>query len=291
MGKLKYFLMIALAGAAMSPTVRAGVLATDGFETYNTGQLANVSGDAPSGGTGVWNGPWQVDATKLDWVNVVDRSMTYDNGSVHVNGGNHAVVLTPNIGGGVLPLSRQFDDQTGDSLYMSFLLQVPTFTDNEFLQFGFENQSPTPDNNIRISGGIEKEGSPKFFVREKTSSSSDKYGEALVRTATYFVVLKISKTASNFDQVQLFVNPDSGVEADQLSITSTTSGDVGWGNAKNWLFRTARADDAGEFFYVDQFTLGDTFASVVPVPEPTTGVLMLLGLGGLMMWPRRKNCA
>ncbi len=106
---MKYWkmFMTLVASAAFTAPTWGGVLASDGFESYSTGQLTNAGGNAPAGGTGIWTTPWQSPTNLVQWTNVVSRSMSYNNGSIHLNGGAQALEITPkndNIATAQIPL-------------------------------------------------------------------------------------------------------------------------------------------------------------------------------------------
>ena len=84
---------IALTVTLAAPSVQADILATDGFESYSTGNLDDGSG-VPYGGTG-WNGSWAVYSNWRSNIQVVDRAMSYSNGSINVSGGSQALLLSP----------------------------------------------------------------------------------------------------------------------------------------------------------------------------------------------------
>jgi hypothetical protein len=271
-------------------TARANILATDNFESYAVGNLEDGGGNVPNGGSG-WANPWEVADSWRDGVQVVNHAMNYSNGSVSINSGSQALqVDVPNTTTAV-PLARQFAGQTG-TLYMSFLLEAPTISDNiapnstdDFFQFGFDTNGVGASNNTRASGGIADDASQqKFFTRDGTQAADSVFGPVVNPTTTYLLVLKIEKNGSSYDEITLFINPDSTDENTQTS-TVVATGASTLVTPSFFLFRFAR-HEVVDSYYLDRFRLGTDFESVV-IPEPAT--LVLLGLGALSMMRRRRG--
>ncbi len=174
---------------------------------------------------------------------------------------------------------------------MSYLLDVPTVsgTDNTFFQGGFGN---APATSPLMSSLIQNNSSSQsaFFVR--TGSATGAAGELASNSTTYLLVLEINKSGSqpnapttyDYTDVKLFINPTSNVEANQ---TAMAMGNYhgGMDAASDWIFRTARLV-WGDHFYVDNMTLGTTFADVVPEPA---SIISLMGIGGLALLRRRRG--
>ncbi len=281
--QVKQILAATVAVMAIGAAARGSVIATDNFED------AAVTSDLTSGaGTGAgWNGAWsQIQST----ITLVSRSMTYDGGSVHVDGGNKALRISPSANdiNAYLALSRPIASQTG-TVYLSFLLQAPSHASDNFFQVGLQSDVSTP----HVSAYIQKNSSAQqVFVAGANiwpNSINSVSSVVLDQTETYFVVLKASKSgnpASNYDQVSLYVNPTSDVELSQTPVAEVT-GDSGISSLSNLMVRYARIQNPPNYYYMDNFTVGSDFASVVPTPEP--GSALLLGLGGLMMLKRRRR--
>lgn len=276
-----------LAALAVPAGASAALIAEDGFESYSIGNLEDGDGVVPAGGSGNWNGTWDVLNTDRSAVQVVSRSMMYSNGSVTVNGGARALRLTPsNDASSAIYVSRLFQSQgSSGPVYLSFLLENPTVENptDDFFQVGLDSSVVNP----RTSTGIADNSSdaPRLFARTTTSSSTTTFGASNIDASTiYLVVMKISDgptTGSNFDLVEVFVNPSSTVEG---APSFARSGSSGINSVAALIFRTAR-HEGGDSYYVDQIRIASTFEQAV-IPEPAS--FGLLAGAGLLL--RRRRC-
>lgn len=292
---MQYMLIAAttLTALAIGTSAQAALIASDGFEE------ATARDDLKNGaGTGSgWNGPWVFHGGSQSNFDLVDRSMSYSNGQVQVSGGQKALKLVPGVSTIHQPFTRALPTQT-DTVYMSFLLHAPTATpidnndtqsaNDDFFQFGFMNSTENPT----ASGGIQSKGGDtggQQFLFSRYGTQGAVFANQSVNTETdYFLILKISKVNSSatYNAVQLFINPFSNVETEQTTVLSSF-GETGLSSITQWVFRVARTD-LDDAFYMDEFRLGTDFASVVPIPEPAT--LSLVGIAGLALLRRRREC-
>lgn len=291
---MQYMLTAAttLTALAIGTSAQAALIASDGFE-----EAVARSDLTSSPGTGSgWNGPWAFHGGASSDFALVDRSMSYANGSVQVNGGQKALKLTPGESAILQPLSRSLPAQT-ETVYMSFLLHAPTATpidnnatqtaNDDFFQFGFMDSVTNPT----ASGGIQSKGGDtggQQFLFSRYGSTGGVFANQSVNTETdYFLILKISKVNSSatYNAVQLFINPFSNDESEQTTVVSSW-GNTGLASISQWVFRVARTD-LDDAYYMDEFRFGTDFASVVPIPEPST--LSLVGIAGLALLRRRRE--
>lgn len=269
-----------VAALAITTSAQAAIVSSDSFESASS--AADLT-TAPGTGSG-WSAPWNFAGLTDSSIAVGNRNMSYSNGSVQVDGGQKALEIKPGTATGVA-LSRPFANQT-ETLYLSFLFQAPTSSNgNEFFQFGLHNSIDNPT----VSGGIQRNTSDAnrqtFFSR--TGTGQHTFADSPIDPqAVYFVVLKISKsgTSSTYNNADLFINPTSSIESEQSSVHHSVGGTVT--GVSNLIFRVAR-NSTDNIYYLDEFTLGSDFASVVPIPEPAS--LSMLVLSGFMLLNRRTR--
>ena len=98
-------------------------------------------------------------------------------------------------------------------------------------------------------------------------------------------VFKAEKSATNYDSISLFVNPDSLTEPGTASAVSSV--DSGLSSLDNFVSRSA-FHELNDAFQLDHIQIGTQWGDVVaPVPEPTT---LLLALLALVAAPLRMRC-
>jgi hypothetical protein len=240
----------------------AALVAYEGFESYTASTA--LSGD--SGGTG-WTANWAA----IAGVNVKAATLSYSNGSVVVSGGS--------LSGGVddatnatSAASRSVTAQTG-TLYMSLLMAMPAgLSTDDFVHFMFNDDTVNTN-----SGGFGKISTTtiKLGARIGTGNGGTTTDSTvdLTGTDTFFLVGKISKVASaTYNRLDLYINPSSLTEP--VTADAVRSADSTISTISFFSLRTANLDAADRVQF-DELRLGTTFADVVP--EPATGVLMMLG--------------
>jgi hypothetical protein len=240
----------------------AALVAYEDFESYAAGTA--LSGD--SGGTG-WTANWAA----VSGVNAKAATLSYSNGSVVVAGGS--------LSGGVddatnntSAASRSFAAQTG-TVYMSLLMAMPVGLDSDdFIHFMFNNDTVNTN-----SGGFGKinQTDTRLGARIGTGNGGGTTNSTVsfTGTDTFFLVGKISKVAStNYNRLDFYINPSSQTEPGTANAVS--SADSGISTISFFSMRTVSLE-ALDRVQFDELRFGTTFADVVP--EPTTGVLMMLG--------------
>lgn len=272
---------------------RAATVAYDSFESYTAGTQLE-SGTNGAGGTGLdggtgFNSAYNVDNAYKTLVKIESQSLTYNNGSIHINGGSKALAFTANATSPVAPLiNRGFTSQSASPLYFSFLFRAsnPTTNDDDFVQVGFSNLSTgEPRASIGITGSNDT-SPPKFFARarEGTMNESQLTSPTLIPSTTYLMVGRISKTggSSTYNTLDLYLNPSTLTLPVSASVTATTAinSSSSSSSLSNLLIRTARLN-GNETFYVDNFNIGTTYADVVP--EPAALLTLTAAAGGLML--------
>lgn len=249
-----------LAGAAS-----AALIASDDFEGYTPGGL-----NALNGGTG-WGGAWSANPE----VSVVTNTLSYSSGTVSLNGGSQALQFVPNEGGSAINdgiISRALGSSQTGTVYFSMLFQDsinPNLPDNDFIQWGFDTGTGNPNASIMRRNGT--------FQSRSTTTTSNSEDSTITSTvgSTYLLVFKATKSGANYDSISLFVNPDSQTEPGTPDAEATANS--GLSSFDNFLARSAFHED-GDSFLIDELTIATTFAEVVPIPEPSSALLGLLGL-------------
>ena len=106
----------------------------------------------------------------------------------------------------------------------------------------------------------------------------------MASTSTTFLVYRITFGTLN-DTIDLFVNPTLGGALPAApNATLTTADNTFFPNA----FNRIRVQSGDQAFTVDELRIGQSFADVAPVPEPSA-TLALLGAGALFMGRRRRS--
>ena len=101
---------------------------------------------------------------------------------------------------------------------------------------------------------------------------------------TYLLVARIlwGAGAGGTETVSLFVNPALGL----TPVTADASRDI---NMATNIDKVRIAGASGVNYTFDEIRIGDSFASVTPVPEASTSTALLLGLASLAFRRRRSS--
>lgn len=277
-------LVAAVAAALSGGVTQAALIATESFEDYAPGDGL----DGKSGGSGSWSGSWSA-ASGAANTSVVSGGLSFSSGDVAHNGGSVALQTqygSEDITDGLY--HRPLPTQT-DTLYMSLLFR-DTVNDDEtgsgdlggaddFVQWGFDNNTDNPNASIlRRNGALQ--------ARSGTTNGDDSGFNAMVGQ-TFLLVFKAEKStgATEYDEVSLFVNPNSTVEPGTPD--ALDSGDSGVSSVSNFVARSAFHED-GDTFVIDDIRIGTTFGDVV-VPEPSALVLAVLASLALFLATRRRG--
>lgn len=260
-----------------SGSAQAALIAYEGFEQYSSGPLAgNNQGTGWSGSQSAW--------AAVSGLNVGANNLSYNNGIVSVNGGNNVarVLVTSDS---TSAASRSFAEQTG-TVYFSFLFRANagTVDANDFISFMMNN-----DATVTNSAGIGKPTNTNTFLgaRIGTVNGGDTTNSSTTFLAgtTYFLVGSVSKVSgsTDYNRVQLYINPSSNIEPGTASATDNAAG--GFSTISYFTLRTLTLDSDDDYQF-DELRIGTTFASVVPIPEPSTWVIFTAGASLLFGWRR-----
>lgn len=247
-------LAVAFIGLATLP---AQILLNETF-SYPDGPLTNVSGQA-----------WVIHSGTID---------------LNVSGGA-AFIDQNDTTGGRQDVNRQlssgFDPATDNTtkIYGSFTINyssLPVTGDSDGSYFAHLRSSTANEFYSRI-GSSTSGAAPGTFrlavVNEAWNvANSIEYGVDLQLNTTYRVVFRLDLAT---DQTTLWVNP---TDESSLSVTATDAFTyAGTINAFALRQGTSGTGAPGDLF-VDDLLVGQTFADVTTVPEPSTYALMGIGL-------------
>ncbi len=258
----------ALIFLALSSAASAALTAYDGFDYGDTG--GDLTGK--NGGTG-WGGAYTASAS----VNSAIYSTT---------GLNYTGLAT--TGG-----ASNTNDGTG-STTISFRDTAATYSSGETWVSFLVQQNGTPD--FSLFAGISlynsvgdaevafaSHNSEEWRILElNVTGGTTQTGVSIAQDTTYLLVAQIAwgaSTTSGNETVSLWVNPTIGgslgtANAEALDVDMTDFNKI----------RIA-GQDAVDYTF-DEIRIGDSFASVTPVPEPSA---MLLGSFGLLALFRRRR--
>ena len=281
-----------------SGPVFATIVATDKYDAgYSAGtQVEANDGTSINGGFGFTS--QSIDDAFRANVTTSTQNLLYSSGELLIDGGPLALTLAGVGGVGANSnnlVSRSFDPQSG-TVYFSFLLRTTNLSsEDDFIQLGLSDVT-TAEPKISIGAAEATSGTPPmlFFVRVPTGTGNQAFTSSpqikFEANTTYFLVGKASKTVAGggYNQIDLFLNPSTlteGTPTISKNVASATMTGV-----SNLIVRTARMESTDQY-YVDDVTIGTTYADVVQVPEPTTPLLVVSAfvLLGLRRGPRRAR--
>lgn len=283
------FLACTAAVAAMSVgTVTMAAVAVEDFN-YNTGALGTANG-----GTG-----WQ-----SSWGNTYGSDVVGGSAGASVVSGNLTNTANPytpvgnsiTIGGGTnfrkFSSTLRIARDSNDTLYFSMMVKPTAIgtssgqvlqikdTGNAFshAEFGFNTSSQWA-----LGGGYGGGGGGSG-----TTAAAGTGNAAFALNSQYFIVGKIVTSTSVNDRlwVKVYGAGDAVSLTDTLAIDNLLNFSVNRTGVTGATTLSLNTSGGGFSAGVDQLRIGDTYADVVVVPEPTS--LAALGLAGLLGLRRRR---
>jgi hypothetical protein len=278
---LKFLAVLALSGTATS--AQAAVMAYDGFSStdYTPGQILNQN-PTISGFTGAWTGSTNIYAgnstAALSYTGVASDNTggTFSN-SV---GGRSGRVMSTTLGG---------NGASGTSVYyISLMMQNSVVNVANYRAFELESQFN--NRNFQL-GAAADTGSTNWGMRVTTATSSSLTANSTVASVagqTVFAIVKLTYSdVASGDSAQLWINPtDLRSEALSTNSVSLTGFDFLHNSAKN--IQLASFSGTGTSYW-DEIRVGTSWADVTPVPEPSTWLLLGLGLTTVIVFRRRTS--
>lgn len=268
---------------AVPSTGAATTIAYEGF-TYAPGELNGQSGGA--GFSGVWSAN-----TAATEVADPGTALVYGGGAQPVHGGSSALRITGNQDN--LAFRSLAAPIAGDEVFVSFLFRYDgVLDDNDFGVLWHDDiatGSHTDRPNLGIKGNRGDGSGPEDVVaRLQLSGSGQVYAVDLLASQTYLVLGRLYKSTpgagNDFDRFDVWVNPTAGASGTP-DLTATGSGTLS--SFGTIGLRTANID-AGDAFWIDEIRYTSSYASAT-TPEPSTGVLLSVGLAALAACRRRQR--
>lgn len=267
--------LLALSLTHLAPSKSfATLLAHDNFDYTNIGGNLQRS----FGGSG-FTSPWALggfNASLSTNYKVGYGSLSYPG---IVSTGNSATTTSNNS---ITGLTRRFNQSLGapgTTRYMSFLMRPEGIVGqgqfNGF--FGLVLEQPG-DPEIMVS----KPGGGSLFnygIENRGGSNQVATSTPVVAGETSLFVLKTDFTAGN-DQFTLYMNPTAGLP--EPSVASATR----FASVPSVQGITLYSTGAFSF---DEFRMGETYADVVPVPEPVGGLGLAFVAVSFLVLRRRKK--
>jgi hypothetical protein len=274
-----------LATVSIAPLASATILASDDFNSYTSGTA--LTGGAGGTGWGVGPNLWLAPSAGTTLATVNDYS-----GDKKVDVTLTATATT--VVGGRLPGTPI--TQTFFASYTLIYSGVGTNVFDGNNTFGLILSDLTVPNTTVAANVLNfgaRAGANAFGIRGGTAVAGSTTGGALISNTEYFLVAKLTYTAGKFDKGDLWVNPGASLDG-QIAPGATLSLTAGTGvGAINSIYFRQAANSAtagGDTYRFDNLILATDWNDIVPVPEPSTLSLALLGLGGVAgLAFRRRN--
>jgi hypothetical protein len=270
--KLRSFLTFAALALAGLPA-QAVIIATDNFNSYTAG--TSLSGG--TGGSG-WNGTGWV-TSSLGGATVMVES----------NGGSNAAEFTVGTESSLINFAyRQLSSSySGDVVFVSYTLEMGQTPSADFFTLWVDNTSSTSNSHAtnRLNTGLLNTTDDLFGRLNATTVVN---GPSVVSGDTYQLVVQYSKSVSGaaqlYNTMSFWVNPTNGDLGTPIgTITASTLSSfeyIGFRGALN---------ESGDTYWVDNITVATTWGDVVPVPEPSTSVLLTGALTVALTLRRRRR--
>lgn len=223
-------------------------------------------------------------------LNVAAGGLSYSNGLISISGGaNHATWSGVNTN----PLgSKEFASQSGDVWFSLTLNVVATNTSSRFWFFVSDDATL---NNSGVMGQITDnstalQSGARIGSNQAASSPTSGYSftQGNLLGQTLFLVGRYSKTGTNYDTMEMWVNPDSANLVNSGANYFRAQNAVSGGIASGIDTFALSALGTGSSVQWDNLLVGTTRADVLDVyviPEPS--VVLLVGLGAVALILRR----
>jgi opacity protein-like surface antigen len=184
-------------------------------------------------------------------------------------------------------LSSPFNAATVGTFYLSVLIDLSVSSGGNYKAFELHNGGFNDGTNriLQIGQGgtgTDFAGTTNFGLR-LFSNDSFRINLGLADTDTNLFVVRFDLSAvNNADVVTVYRNPTS-LDLEPLVPAGTlTNFNLAFDRTSVGNFQAN-----GDSITVDEIRIGDTYSSVLPVPEPATGALVLLGTAMALRRRRR----
>ena len=260
---------------AMTVAALGSPVAYDGFESYTAG--GSISGG--DGGIG-WFGNWDTNDTRDAEISVISGGLSYDAGEISISGGSLAVqyVATEDSVADAL-LSRRAPGM-GDTIYMSFLYQTQNLPDgfepqDPFMQIGLNPTLTNPQMSVCDSHQLlDPPTNSNWWLRAAGGGvGNDMFpGVASPDNVTHLVVMKATRNAESgiYDHLELFINPTSLTETENVSyVNDTSTGLTSFDAGTYFVVRKAFTNPDNTYTF-DEIRIAETFTDAVSPVEADT---------------------
>lgn len=270
------------AGSLGVSGAHAALLASDSFASY----AANSNIHGQTGGNG-WSGAWSVQnigGGASGAATVSTTSITYTHDGVVLGGGNS--LLLGNTSNGTQRNVFSSVNTGGSDYYVSMIFQ---YSGTVFA--GWQAKDDSVDIANDSIGLLNTNSTVGARVDGSTGSSVS----TLTAGTTYFMVMEYTGwTGSNYSTVNVWINPNAGVQSNSsISATYTDPTTEDGGGSAGFLGLYVRTTiDAGESFRLDDLRVGTDWASVTSaIPEPGSASLLAAAAAGcfVAMGRRRRS--
>jgi hypothetical protein len=112
-------------------------------------------------------------------------------------------------------------------------------------------------------------------------------GGDLVNDTAYYLVARVNWDGSAFASANMWLNPSVSDDVDTPSGDASVTLTTPFANPITHIFFRQAVLDANDILRADAITLGTAWTDVVPVPEPASTVLLLLGGAAVLALRRR----
>jgi hypothetical protein len=266
---------------------RAALSAQDTFETYSTGALAGQGA-----GTG-WGASWTTPAGIANVLDTTSSPLTYSvPGGGVINGGTRAVQSAATaVNSAQVTESRQLASSiSGNDVFVSFVMRYS----------GSATVDATDTFSFHLSGGATSTANTlnfgargaNFMARSGTGTplSGDSFSQSYTAGETFLAVGQYVWDGTAYNAINAWLNPaygDSGTPQLNVTISGGLSS-LGYAFFRNY---DANSDDVvpNDFWTMDNFVVGTSWADVVPTVVPEPALMALLGLGAFAMLASRRR--
>jgi len=239
-------------------TATADIIAYEGFDY--TDDDATIGGR--DGGTG-WNGAWTDGGGGSNQNLIVDGASSLTFGGLQTSG--RATTAESSSSSSDRNLASAI---TGGTFWMSVLISNPD-VNNNFSVVRLDGSGTSI--NFGIGGGS--------FPNWSLNNGAQDTGIAASNNTAALLVLEATLAAGN-DTFNLYINPTIGGSAPTIADATETGVDLG-------NFTDLRIVSAFSTF--DELRIGETFADVTPIPEPSAFALIAGSLALLAMMTQRRR--
>jgi hypothetical protein len=264
--KLKHLGLGMLLVAGLAASANAALLAYEGFDYPIGGEVVGLNG-----GTG-WTGPWTENiATSNGDFPLAADSLVNTPFPFTPTGGRLRTVGVASLGFDAVSRTMPGLDMSAEGTrYFSFLMRKEiAASSNNNLEFNLIDSTNASMNDFRFGAT----SADRFFL---TSTDNNDLGATVATNTTYFVVMKVD---ANTDATADVVNVAIYSGATNVPLTEPDSWDLTFSIASNANLDGIRVrvgnSTAGSF---DEFRVGETWADVATVPEPSSAILSSVSL-------------